>query len=185
MRCGSVMSRSRPLRSMWIPILSDAAGSRQSHTFRRNAWAVSARATPSRCIGLSLHPFARKWRRPASYWTRKAPCSRTRTIRTRSRCSIPRSRVRPIASSIGEALTGPAPTSCRPPRWVQDSDDIEASLLAATRSWLWARHNQIWAGDMRGPAHVDCRQRSAEVCAAGRGRGTKSASDQGRLWPAA
>jgi predicted methyltransferase len=59
------------------------------------------RATPSRCIGLSLHSFARRWRRPASYWTRKAPCSRTRTIRTRSRCSIPRSRARPIASPIG------------------------------------------------------------------------------------
>jgi predicted methyltransferase len=37
----------------------------------------------------------------ASCWTRKAPCSRTRMIRTRSRCSIPRSRARPIASSIG------------------------------------------------------------------------------------
>jgi hypothetical protein len=54
----------------------------------------------------SLHriepaPFAMKWRRPAWYWTRKAPCSRTRTIRTRSRCSIPRSRARPIASPIG------------------------------------------------------------------------------------
>ena len=30
----------------------------------------------------------------------KAPCSRTRTICTRSRCSIPRSRARPIGSSI-------------------------------------------------------------------------------------
>jgi predicted methyltransferase len=65
------------------------------------AAAGRARATPSRCIGSSLHPFARRWRRPASYWTRKAPCSRTRTIRTRSRCSIPRSRARPIASPIG------------------------------------------------------------------------------------
>ena len=60
-----------------------------------------AQATPSRCIGLSPHRFARRWRRPASYWTRKAPCSRTRTIRTRSRCSMPRSRARPIASPIG------------------------------------------------------------------------------------
>ncbi|SDN58931.1 hypothetical protein SAMN05444050_1925 [Afipia sp. GAS231] len=51
--------------------------------------------------GMSQHPFVRRWRRPASYWTRKAPCSRTRTIRTRSRCSIPRSRARPIASPIG------------------------------------------------------------------------------------
>ena len=41
------------------------------------------------------------WRRPASCSMRKAPCSRTRTIRTRSRCSIPRSRARPIASPIG------------------------------------------------------------------------------------
>ena len=53
------------------------------------------------CIGLSLHPFVRRWSRSASYWTRKAPCSRTRTIRTRSRCSIPRSRARLIASPIG------------------------------------------------------------------------------------
>ena len=57
--------------------------------------------TLSHCIELSLHPFARRRRRPASYWTRKAPCSQTRVIRTRSRCSIPRSRARPIASSIG------------------------------------------------------------------------------------
>src|ERR1700681_2104696 len=70
---------------------------------RENVEAVSAdlvampEATPP-ADGLSLHPFARRWRRPASYWTRKAPCSRTRTIRTRSRCSIPRSRARPIAS---------------------------------------------------------------------------------------
>src|SRR3984957_6108303 len=49
----------------------------------------------------SLHRFAGRCRRPASYWTRKAPCSRTRTIRTRSRYSIPRSRARPIASPIG------------------------------------------------------------------------------------
>ena len=60
-----------------------------------------AQATPSRCIGLSPHRFARRWRRPASYWTRKAPRSRTRTIHTRSRCSIPRSRARPIVSPIG------------------------------------------------------------------------------------
>ncbi len=52
-------------------------------------------------------PFARRWRRLASYWTRKAPCSRTRAIRTRSRCSIPRSRAGPIAS----------PTVSRSPRW--------------------------------------------------------------------
>jgi predicted methyltransferase len=38
---------------------------------------------------------------PASCWMRKAPCSRTRTIRTRPRCSTPRSRARPIASPIG------------------------------------------------------------------------------------
>jgi hypothetical protein len=42
-----------------------------------------ARAMPNRCIGLSLHPFVRRWRRPASNWTRKVPCSRTRMIRTR------------------------------------------------------------------------------------------------------
>ena len=60
-----------------------------------------ARASPSRCIGSTLRPSARRWRRPASCWTRKAPCSRIRTIRTRSRCSIPRSRARPIASPIG------------------------------------------------------------------------------------
>jgi predicted methyltransferase len=36
----------------------------------------------SRCIGSTLRPSARRWRRPASCWTRKAPCSRTRTIRT-------------------------------------------------------------------------------------------------------
>ncbi len=65
------------------------------------AASARARARPSRCIGSSLHPFARRSRRPASSWTRKAPCSRTRTIRTRSRCSIPRSRARPIASPIG------------------------------------------------------------------------------------
>ena len=53
------------------------------------------------CTGSTLRPCARRWRRPASSWTRKAPCSRTRTIRTRSRCSIPRSRARPIASPIG------------------------------------------------------------------------------------
>ena len=48
-----------------------------------------------------LPPSVRRWRRPASCWTQKAPCSRTRTMRTRSRCSIPRSRARPIALSIG------------------------------------------------------------------------------------
>jgi hypothetical protein len=60
-----------------------------------------ARAMPNRCIGLSPHPFARRWKRPVSYWTRKVLCSRTRTIRTPSRCSIPPSRARLIASSIG------------------------------------------------------------------------------------
>ena len=49
----------------------------------------SARATLGHCIELSLHPFARRRRRPASYWTRKAPCSQTRVIRTRSSVSIP------------------------------------------------------------------------------------------------
>ena len=53
------------------------------------AAAGAGTATPSRCIGSTLPPCARRWRRPASYWMRKAPCSRTRTIRTRSRCSIP------------------------------------------------------------------------------------------------
>ena len=33
-------------------------------------------ATPSRCIGSIPRPFARRWSRPASHWTRKAPCSR-------------------------------------------------------------------------------------------------------------
>ena len=31
-------------------------------------------------IGLSLHSPAKRWRRRGSYWTRKAPCSRRRTI---------------------------------------------------------------------------------------------------------
>src|SRR3984893_7740062 len=65
------------------------------------AAAAAGASDASRCIELSLHPFARRWRRPASHWTWKAPFSRTRTIRTRSRCSIPRSRARPIASPIG------------------------------------------------------------------------------------
>ena len=42
-----------------------------------------ARAMPSRCIGSTLRPSARRWRRPASYWLRKAPCSRIRPIRIR------------------------------------------------------------------------------------------------------
>jgi hypothetical protein len=58
-------------------------------------------ATPSRCIGSTLRPCARRWRRLASCSMRKAPCSRTRTTRSRSKCSIPRSRARPIALPIG------------------------------------------------------------------------------------
>jgi predicted methyltransferase len=42
-----------------------------------------ARATPSRFIGSTQHPSARRSRRPASCWMRKAPFSRTRTISTR------------------------------------------------------------------------------------------------------
>jgi predicted methyltransferase len=73
-----------------------------SYVIIDHAAAVGAGTSDARrCIGLSLRPLARRWRRPASYWTRKAPCSRTRTISIRSRCSIPRSRARPIASHIG------------------------------------------------------------------------------------
>ena len=82
-----------------------------------------------RCIGLSLHPFVRRWRRPASCWTRKAPCSRTRTIRTRSRCSIPRSRAKPIASPIGSL----SPDRSHPSSW-------ESSTGARTRPHLGPAH---------------------------------------------
>ena len=53
---------------------------RRSCRRRPGRWAL---ATPSRCIGLSL-AFARKEveRGGVPYWTRKAPCSRRRTIRT-------------------------------------------------------------------------------------------------------
>lgn len=44
--------------------------------------------------------FGRRLRRLALYWMRTAPSSQTRTIRTRSRFSITRSRARPIASLI-------------------------------------------------------------------------------------
>ncbi len=57
-----------------------------------------------------LHPFARRWRRPASYWMRKAPC-----FREQGRCcvldqgvrSLDQGRDRSLRLSIREALTGP------------------------------------------------------------------------------
>ena len=61
-----------------------------------------ARTTRSHYIGLSMRPSRAEVEAAGFvHGRREHPCSRTRTMRIRSRCSIPRSRARPIASPIG------------------------------------------------------------------------------------